>query len=60
MVSEGSAAESVHHFTGRNEVVAKVIFLHLFVILFTGECLPQCMLGYPPPRSRHPPEKTPR
>ena len=23
-------------FTGRNEVVAKVIFLHLFVILFTG------------------------
>ena len=22
--------------TGRNEVVAKVIFLHLFVILFTG------------------------
>ena len=32
-------------FTGRNEVVAKVIFLHLFVILFTGGCLPQCMLG---------------
>ena len=25
--------------TGRNEVVAKVIFLHLFVILFTGGCL---------------------
>ena len=24
-------------FTGRNEVLAKVIFLHLFVILFTGE-----------------------
>ena len=23
-------------FTGRNEVVAKVIFLHLSVILFTG------------------------
>ena len=50
-------------FTGRNEVVAKVIFLHLFVILFTGGgCLPQCMLGYPPreqtPRSRHPPEQT--
>ena len=51
-------------FTGRNEVVAKVIFLHLFVILFTGEgVLPQCMLGYqPPPRDqadtpqiRHPP-----
>ena len=27
--------------TGRNEVVAKVIFLHLFVILFTGGCLPR-------------------
>ena len=61
--------------TGCNEVVAKVIFLHLFVILFTrGVCLPQCMLGYHPPeqtpqeqtlpradtpRSRHPPEQTP-
>ena len=47
-------------FTGRNEVVAKEIFLHLSVILFTGGgCLPQCMLGYPPeqtpPRSRQPP-----
>ena len=53
--------------TGCNESVAKVIFLHLFVILFTGGCLPQCMLGYhhpleqtPPgadthPGSRHPP-----
>ena len=43
--------------TGRNEVVAKVIFLHLFVILFTGGgvCLPQCMLGYQPPP---PPEQT--
>ena len=40
--------------TGRNEVVAKVIFLHLFVILFTGGVLSQCMLGYhPPPGSRH-------
>ena len=38
--------------TGRNEVVAKVIFLHPSVILFTGGCLPQCMLGYPP-GSRH-------
>ena len=29
--------------TGRNEVVAKVIFLHLFVILFTGGvCLSAC------------------
>ena len=45
-------------FTGRNQVVAKVIFLHLFVILFTGGgCLSQCMLGYHPhpPRSRHTP-----
>ena len=47
---------------------AKVMFLHLSVILFTGGgCLPQCMLGYTsqweqttpweytsPPRSRHP------
>ena len=32
--------------TGRNEVVAKVIFLHLFVILFTGgACLRQTPLG---------------
>ena len=29
--------DSLHVFiTGRNEVVAKVIFLHLSVILFTG------------------------
>ena len=40
---------------------AKVMFLHLSVILFTGGGLPQCMLGYHPPeqtphpRSRHPP-----
>ena len=35
--------------TGRNEVVAKVIFLHLSVILFTGGGgLAQCILGYPP------------
>ena len=45
--------------TGHNKV-AKVIFLHLFVILFRGGCLPQCMLGYHPlgadtPWSRHPP-----
>ena len=41
--------------TGRNEVVAKVIFLHLFVILFTGGVLPQCMPGYHPHWIRHPP-----
>ena len=50
--------------TGCNEVVAKVIFLHLSVILFTGGCLPQYMLGcHPPgadtPPSRHPPRQTP-
>ena len=52
--------------TGRNEVVAKVMFLHLFVILFTGGgCLPRCMLGYhtPPgadtPQSRPPGADTP-
>ena len=33
-----------------NEVWGKVIFLHLFVILFTGGWgLPQYMLGYHPP-----------
>ena len=42
--------------TVRNEV-AKVMFLYLSVILFTGGGLPQCMLGYPP-GSRHPPEQT--
>ena len=42
-------------FTGRNEVVAKVIFLHLSVILFTGGvCLNACW-DTTPPRSRHPP-----
>ena len=57
-------------FTGRNEVVAKVMFLLVSVILLTGGCLPQCMLGYQPlqsrhplgadtPGSRHPPKQTP-
>ena len=41
--------------TGRNEVVGKVIFLHLSVILFTGGVLPQCMLGYQPPLGAEPP-----
>ena len=36
--------------TGRNEVVAKVMFLLVSVILLTeGGFLPQCMLGYQPP-----------
>ena len=53
-------------FTGRNEVVAKVIFLHLSVILFTGEdvCLSACWdtthtLPLPPPESRHPQSRHP-
>ena len=54
-------------FTGCNEVVAKVIFLHLVVILFTWGGLPQCMLGchtptgsrHTPPRADTPPEQTP-
>ena len=45
--------------TGRNEVVAKVMFLHVCVILFTGGVSRQ---GEPPPRAgRTPPsEKPPR
>ena len=45
-------------FTGRNEVVAKVIFLPLSVIHSVhkgGGGLPQCMLGYHPPPSKQPP-----
>ena len=51
--------------TGRNEVVAKVIFLHLSVIhsVHRGGCLSACWDTTPPPgaepRSRHPPEQTP-
>ena len=47
--------------TGRNEVVAKVIFLQASVILFTGGgvCLSACwdttpLGGTPPPRSTEP------
>ena len=46
--------------TGRNEVVAKVIFLHLSVILFTGGGLPQWMLGYHPPEQTPPGSRPPR
>ena len=43
--------------TGRNEVVAKVIFLHLFVILFTGEeWYPRRHWGRPP-RQQIPPQR---
>ena len=50
-------------FNGRNEVVAKVIFLHLFVILFTGGvCLGACWdttHPHPPPADTPPQEQTP-
>ena len=40
---------------------AKVMFLHLSVILFTGGgCLPQCMLGYTPPGPEADPPQDPR
>ena len=46
--------------TGRNEVVAKVIFLHLSVILFTGGvCLSACWDTTPPLVADTPPEQTP-
>ena len=47
--------------TGRNEVVAKVIFLHLFVILFTegGFGLNACWDTTPPPGADTPLEQTP-
>ena len=42
-------------FTGRHEVVAKVIFLHLSLIHSVhGGGLPQCMLGYHPPPGADP------
>ena len=50
-------------FTGRNEVVAKVIFLHLFVILFTGGggvCLSARWDTLPPRTRQTPPPPTPR
>ena len=46
--------------TGYNEVVAKVIFLHLSVIHSVhsgGGGLPQCMLGYHPPGADTPPQQ---
>ena len=60
-------ARSQRHqiFTGRNEVVAKVIFLHLFVILFTGGwCawsgggVSHKALRQTPPDQAHPPDQT--
>ena len=37
----------------------KVMFLHLSVILFTGGCLPQCMLGNTPLRADTPRQTPP-
>ena len=46
-------------FTVRKRSYGEVMFYScLSVILFTGGCLPQCMLGYTPP-SRHLPGQTP-
>ena len=45
--------------TGRNEVVAKVMFLLVSVILSRGGGLPQCMLGYHPPPKHTPGKHTP-
>ena len=42
-----------------SEVWGKVIFLHLFVILFTGGGRPQCMLGCPLGPGRHPLDHAP-
>ena len=39
--------------TCRNEVVAKVIFLHLFVILFTGGVSSSVHAGIPLPPQEH-------
>ena len=47
-------------FTGRNEVVAKVMFLHVCVILFTGGGCSPCRGGLPgdtPPAGRTPPRQ---
>ena len=55
---------NMHFFTllpPANEVWGKVIFWYLFVSLFTGWGMPQCMLGYhpqdqaSPPGTMHPP-----
>ena len=43
--------------TGRNEVVAKVMFLQVCVCPQGGGCLPQCMLGCQPPRPGTPPDQ---
>ena len=47
---------SISFITGRNEVVAKVMFLQVSVCPQGGGCLPQCMLGcQTPPGPGRPP-----
>ena len=58
--ADGTHPTGMHSCYRLQTKFAKVMFLHLSVILFRGGCLPQCMLGYTPPEqtpqgSRHPP-----
>ena len=49
-----------YHFYRPQRSWAKVMFLQASVILLTGGCLPQCMLGYTPPLEQtHPRADTP-
>ena len=62
--SQLATTTQIFYFTGCNEVVAKVLFLHLFVHSVHRGGLPQCMLGYHHPRADtplgpDPPEQTP-
>ena len=52
MIRSAKASQTCFIFTVRNEV-EKVVFLHVCVCPQGG--LPQCMLGYQPPRSKLPP-----
>ena len=51
--SQGTETGTVKFITGRNEVVAKVMFLHVSVILLTGG-----VSGEPPPGPRRTPPRT--
>ena len=55
----GSQFRSFEIITGRNEVVAKVIFLHLSVILFTGGVSASVHARIPPPTEQTPPGADP-
>ena len=48
-----TAYDNCFVFTGRNEVGPRLYFYRHVSVHRKG--LPQCMLGYAPPRSRHPP-----